>query len=340
MRNAFRQLAVGFFLAASIAAGAARADPSMDKLYSAAKQEGAVVMYTSVPVFVLDRWKALFEKTYPGVPLTFFRSGTGKVLARIESEAHAGKVGADLVWLADETTLAGLLKAGLLDSYKSPEWDQIKLPKGPGSHYVPGRVLLGLLFVNNSLPNPPKRLADLVKPEYKGKIALASPLVSGSMNIMVAEIVKDPRFGWPFFEKLKANDALVLNDVPDVARSVASGERAVGLTLAQYRFQPEFKDSPLKMVIPEEGGLLITSPLGIIKGSPHPNAARLLERFLISEGAQSVLTEVGIYPVRANAEPPTGLPKLGTFKTINPDPEWTIAHQAEMTQKWRQLFGH
>ena len=335
-----RTIACFLLLALTGLALTARADDSTDTLYAAAKSEGNVVMYTSVPTFILDKWKALFEKKYPGVTLTYFRSGTGKVLARIDSEARAGKVGGDLVWLADETTFSGLLKDGLLADYRSPEWDHVTLAKDPGGHYVAGRVLLGLLFVHNGLAHPPQSLMDLTKPEYKGKIAVASPLISGSMNIMVAELVKDPQFGWSYFEKLKQNDVLVLNDVPDVARSVAANERPIGLTLTMYKYQPEFKDSPIKMVMPAEGGLLITSPMAVFKSAPHPEAARLLERFLLSAEAQTVLADVGIYPARSDVAPPAGLPKLGSFKAFTPDPQWVLAHQQESNQRWRQLFGH
>jgi iron(III) transport system substrate-binding protein len=336
-----RSFSLGCLLsAAAILSTSAVASESPAQLYAAAKQEGGVVMYTSVPTFILDQWKVLFEKQYPGIALSYFRSGTGKVLARVDSEARAGKIGGDLAWMADETAFSGMLKSGLMADSRSPEWEKVKFAKEPGGHYVAGRILLGMLFVNDAMSNPPASLADLVKPEYKGKIVIASPLVSGSMNIMVSELLNDPRFGLKFFEKLKENDVLVLNDVPDVARSVAAGERPVGLTLSMYKYQPEFKNSPIKMVMPKEGGLLITSPLGVFKDAPHPNAARLLARFLLSPDAQAVLAESGIYPARIDVKAPAGLPVLGSYAAFTPDAEWTLAHKAENVQRWRQLFGH
>lgn len=319
---------------------AARADDSLDQLHDQAKKEGAVVMYTSVPTFLLDRWKELFEKQYPGVPVTYFRSGTGKVLARIESERRAHQVGGDVVWMADPTTFAGLVANKALISYQPPEWNKITLAKEPHGFYTAGRVLVGVLLVNKKLlPEPPKSFADLTKPEYKGKIAIASPLVSGSTNIIDGILWKDPAFGWNYFEALKKNDVLVLNDVPDVARSVASGERAAGISLTMYKYQPEFKDSPMEIVFPTEGTVLVPSPLGILAGSPHPAAAKLFYRFLLSPPAQAVLSEAGIYPARGDVLPPAGLPALKDVKSLLPDPEWIIAHQRENTARWRQTFG-
>lgn len=320
--------------------GTARAQQSTDQLYQQAKKEGAVVMYTSVPTFLLDRWKPLFESQYPGVAVSFFRSGTGKVLARIESERRAGQVGGDVVWLADPTTFTGLLATHALVSYQPPEWNAITLAKEPHGFYIAGRVLVGVILVNKQLlPNPPQSFADLIKPEYKGKIAIASPLISGSTNIIDGALLKDPRFGWPYFEALKNNDVLVLNDVPDVARSVASGERAAGISLTLYKYQPEFKNSPMEIVFPAEGAVPDASPLGLLAGSAHPAAGKLFYRFLLSPPAQAVLAESGIYPARNDSPPPAGLPPLKDLKRLVPDPDWIIAHQQENNARWRQIFG-
>lgn len=323
-----------------LVAEAAVAGEPLGKLYDKARAEGEVVMYTSVPTFLLDRWKALFERTYPGVTLTTFRSGTGKVLARIESERRAGRVGGDLVWLADPTTYAGLVQGKALLSYRPPEWLEIKLAKEPHGYYAAGRVLAGVLLVNrNILPKPPRGFSDLVKPEFKGKVAIASPLISGSTNIIDGALLEDSRFGWSYFQKLKQNDVLVLNDVPDVARSVASGERAAGISLTMYKYQPEFAGSPMDIVFPSEGTVLIPSPLALLAGAPHPVAARLLYRFLLSQPAQAVIAGSGTYPARGDVAPPAGMPPFGTMKKIIPDTDWIGANQQDFSAHWRQIFG-
>jgi iron(III) transport system substrate-binding protein len=318
----------------------ARAQDSLDLLYQQAKKDGTVVMYTSVPTFLLDRWKELFEKQYPGVSVSYFRSGTGKVLARIETERRAGKVGGDIVWLADPTTFDGLVKTNALASYQPPEWSAITLAKEPHGLYIAGRILVGVLLVNKQeLPDPPKSFADLVKPQYKDRIAIASPLISGSTNMINGALLKDPRFGWAYFEGLKRNNVLVLPDVPDVARSVASGERAVGISLTLYKYQPEFEKSPMAIVFPAEGSVPVASPFGLLAGAPHPAAAKLFYRFLLSQPAQSVLAESGIYPARNDTPPPNGLPPLKELKIMEPDSAWILSHQEENNERWRQIFG-
>jgi iron(III) transport system substrate-binding protein len=340
MRRRFLLALLSAFIALPFASFRASSEEALNQLYDQAKKEGSVVMYTSVPTFLLDRWKALFEKQYPGVAVTYFRSGTGKVLARIEAERRAGQVGGDVVWMADPTTFTGLVASKALLAYQPPEWQSITLAKEPHGFYVAGRILVGVLLVNKKvLPNPPKSFADLIKPEYKGKVAIASPLISGSTNIIDGALWKDPGFGWGYFEALKKNDVLVLNDVPDVARSVASGERGAGISLTLYKYQPEFKDSPMEIVFPSEGAVAVASPVGVLDKSPHPAAAKLFYRFLLSGPAQQVLADSGIYPARSDSPPPVGLPPLKELKTLSPDPDWILQHKQENTARWRQTFG-
>jgi iron(III) transport system substrate-binding protein len=334
-------------LAAAAAAlavtGTVRADDSIDTLYQKAKAEGKAVMYTSVPTFILDEWRKQFEAEYPGVKLEYFRSGTGKVLARINAETAAGQLHGDIVWVADATAYPDFAKKGLLASYKTAEWDHIPFGKDPGGRYVTGRILAGVIFANtNELKDLPASWRDLDDPKYKGKVSMASAVVSGSTTVMVSGLVHDAGLGWDYFAKLKDNDVLVLQDVPDVARAVASGERPLGITLTMYKYQNEYRNSPVKMVFPKEGPILMPSPMGMFDKAEHPNAARLLYHFLLSPKAQQVLSGFGIYPARDDVPGPEGLPSLAEVSrhAIIPDPDWMVANWNDVKSQWRGMFGH
>ena len=339
-RREFLQNAATTVAALGLANFAQAQEADIETLYTQAKKEGKVVMYTSVPTFLLSRWKNLFQAKYPGIEVEFFRSGTGKVLARIETESRAGSLGGDIVWLADPTTFNGMIQQKLLLSYEPPEWKHISLAKNPQGYFIAGRVLVGCLLTNPKAGGASiKSFADLANPAMKGKICIASPLVSGSTNIIDGALWKDPRFGWKYFEKLKKNDVLVLNDVPDVARAVASGERAAGISLSLYKYQPEFANSPMQVVLPSEGAIPIASPLGVFAKAPHPAAAKLFYRFLLSPVAQTVLSEAGIYPARTDVPAPNGLPDFDQLKKLLPDFAWIESHQRENQAQWRELFG-
>jgi len=45
----------------------------------------------------------------------------------------------------------------------------------------------------------------------------------------------------------------------------------------------------------------------VIKGAPHPNAAKALAEFMISDAVQKLLPGEGIYAGRADIEPPPAI---------------------------------
>lgn len=339
-RRELMQLGAAMAAAAGVPGTAQAQADDLSALYGQAKKEGKVVLYTSVPTFLLDRWRPLFQAKYPGIDLEYFRSGTGKVLARIDTEARANSLGGDVVWLADPTTFTGMVQQHLLLAYQPPEWAHLNSVKNPQGYFAAGRILVACLFTNAKAGGGAvKGFADLVNPALRGKVCMASPLISGSANIIDGALWKDPRFGWKYFEALKRNEILVLNDVPDVARAVATGERAAGISLTMYKYQDEFAHSPMKMVLPAEGTVAVASPVGVFAKAPHPAAAKLFYRFLLSPVAQSVLTEAGIYSVRSDVPAPTGLPAYAKLQQIEPDYPWIMAHLRENQQHWREMFG-
>ena len=78
--------------------------------------------------------------------------------------------------------------------------------------------------------------------------------------------------------------------------------------------------------------LAFPNPIGIIKGAPHPNAARLLIDFVLSEEGQRVLQEANHIPASAKVEPPDATLKNG-FKVNFLDPVLAERESA----KWRSI---
>ena len=50
---------------------------------------------------------------------------------------------------------------------------------------------------------------------------------------------------------------------------------------------------PLRVVVPQEGALYSTLNASVVKGAPHPNAARLFLNFLLEDEGQRAITGLG-----------------------------------------------
>src|ERR1700752_3129746 len=90
------------------------------KLIEGAKKEGQLVYYTTM---TLDQSKPTvdqFEKKYPFLKVTLFRTGGGPLLNKIITEARGGRYDWDVVVGRGEMVLP-LIERKLIASYRSPE---------------------------------------------------------------------------------------------------------------------------------------------------------------------------------------------------------------------------
>jgi putative spermidine/putrescine transport system substrate-binding protein len=142
--------------------------------------------------------------------------------------------------------------------------------------------------------NVPRSFQDLLKPEYKNKVALnGSPLTSGSAvaGVFAAALanggsLNDIGPGIDFFAKLKD----VGNFIPIAAnpQTIASGQTAITfdwdyLNLAYVK---QFPSARIRVIAPSDGLYAAYYCQAINATAPHPWAARLWQEFLYSDQGQ------------------------------------------------------
>jgi putative spermidine/putrescine transport system substrate-binding protein len=204
-----------------------------------------------------------------------------------------------------------IIEEGLVQPYKVATWDSIpaeaKDPDGNwwGDYYG----VLAFEVNKDAVKNVPEVWGDLLKPEYKGQVALAGdPRTSAQaqMSVYAAALANGGSLdnvqpGLEFFKKL--NEAG--NFVPVVAlqATVASGETPVIMRwdynsladAATLAGNPE-----IATVIPKDGALAGVYIQAISAYAPHPNAAKLWQEFLYSDEGQLIWLKGGCHPIRYN----------------------------------------
>ena len=76
---------------------------------------------------------------------------------------------------------------------------------------------------------------------------------------------------------------------------------------------------------------VIPSPTSVVKGSPNPNAARLLAEFNISDEVQKIFPADGGFAARADIAAPTGSPPLSGLKILAVDRKSTRLNSSHRT---------
>jgi putative spermidine/putrescine transport system substrate-binding protein len=142
--------------------------------------------------------------------------------------------------------------------------------------------------------NVPRTWQDLLKPEYKNKVALnGSPLTSGSAQAGVAAAslasggsLSNIGPGIDFFAKLK--DAGNFIPVQATPQTIASGQTPITIDwdYLNLAYGKEFPSAKIKTAVPSDGVYGAFYCQAINATGPHPWAARLWQEFLYSDQGQ------------------------------------------------------
>lgn len=249
----------------------------------------------------------------------------------------------------------------LLQAYKVSNWASIPQQlKDPEGYWYGGYYGVLAFAVNKDVvKNVPQDWADLLKPEYKGQVALAGdPRTSNQaiQSVYAAGLSKTGSLdtaaeaGLEFFAELNK----VGNFVPVIAKSgsLAKGETPIMITwdyLALGYRDTLAGNPPIEVVVPKSaifGGVYVQ---GISAYSPQPNAAKLWMEYLYSDEGQLVWLSGYGHPVRYNdmvkrgvipADLSAKLPPAELYaKAVFPTPAELDAAKKVITEKWDSVVN-
>jgi putative spermidine/putrescine transport system substrate-binding protein len=169
-----------------------------------------------------------------------------------------------------------------------------------------GAISIG--YNRNLISNPPKTFADLLKPEYKGKVAInGSPLTSNSaVSVVFAAALaiggstSNIGPGIDFWAKMKSSGNYI--PVGTTSATVASGQTPISLDwdYNNLAYVKEFPAARWAVTIPADGVYGGYYAQAINASAPHPWAARLWEEFLYSDQGQILFLKGFAHPARFN----------------------------------------
>ncbi|HZI82644.1 MAG TPA: ABC transporter substrate-binding protein [Casimicrobiaceae bacterium] len=302
---------------------------------------GKLVLYTSQPERDAAQTVAAFKRVQPGVDVEVFRSGTTEVMGKLAAEFAAGQAKADVLLLADAATMETLKKDGRLLSYPEAKVDGL----APGSYdsdrtYFGSKLITTGIVVNTAAKSRPASWADLAKPEYKGQVAMPSPLYSGAAAIMLGTMTARPDLGWTFFEKLKAGEAVAMRGNGAVVTAVANGEKSYGVLVDFMAFNAKAKGSPVDFIFPAEGLPAVTEPVAILKTTANAPAAKAFVDFILSTDGQKLAASMGYIPARAGVGMPAWYPAGMKIHLMPIDIPTVAQTNAKNLSRFAELFGN
>ncbi|MFG2090329.1 MULTISPECIES: iron ABC transporter substrate-binding protein [unclassified Spirillospora] len=269
--------------------------------------------------------KPLLEKLEDavGTDVEVRYGASAELSAQILEEGDGTK--ADLFFSQDAGALGALAKEGRLAKLPQPSLDKVaaQFRSGAGDWVgLSGRVRV-IAYNPNLVAKAPDSVRDLVRPEWKGKIAYAPTNASFQAFVTGMRVLDGDDATRKWLEGLKANGVKAYDNNIAVLDAVNAGQIGLGLINHYYWYErvAEKGESSVTAKLhylpgADPGALINVAGAGVLKGAAHPAAAQKAIDFLLSKEAQTYFSdETKEYPLASGVTSSTpGLPPLDSLK--------------------------
>ena len=263
--------------------------------------ENALTLYSSLPSQQTQIVLKAFEKAYPQIKATALQLTSGPLFSRFAGEAESGIHQAD-VFISGSSVLY----------QKSPELfhkltkEEIPaaadLPKtvAPENEYYlnlsvgPFQAAINTSMVSKKdIQTHLSSWKEVADPFWRGKIVTVDPRSSTvymSWYRTMRQILGDD-----WLRAIAANKPTIVDAGSTAVQQVAAGAYQLGFPVALgHVFPIKSKGAPVEAVVPEGPVVGIASSMAVPKKAPHPKAAMLFARWMMTLETQSILCPTSV----------------------------------------------
>lgn len=265
---------------------------------AASPQNDALVIYSPHAADMIEYIVREFRQR-TDINVEIVRGGTGELIDRIK--AGADPQTADIIWGGGVESLETI--RGCFIPYTSAEDSAIISSfKSRDSLWSPFSVLPVVIMYNKDLvkgQDIPHCWSSLLRPFYRGHLAMADPAVSGSSYTILMTLLRSMSAGnssydagWAYVKKLRlqlgakgvgASSSAVYN-------SVASGDFFACITFENSALSLIQSGRKVDYCYPSEGTSAVPDGIALVRGGKHPEQGRQFIDFVLSRDVQSILS--------------------------------------------------
>ncbi|MFH1609090.1 MAG: ABC transporter substrate-binding protein, partial [Candidatus Bipolaricaulota bacterium] len=320
-----------------------------------------------------------FKAAYPGIEVEAYDMTDVEQVDKLTREQGAGIYNVDVLFTAGITTLTkellpnhllwNYVPSTLVDGVPAAQVIPVQFREPLLVHSLEAKIVF-YNFESNPAGCPVDSLWDLTRPEWRGRIQMKDPLLTEENMNFLQTIVQhadamaaayEVEFGKPlvlspgcanagyeFIKRIVANGIVLTQSDGDASKAVGTAGQTnppLTLSVSSSKIRDNAKGQKLAIGwdIKPVVGITKTNYLAIANLAPHPNAAKLLIRFMVGDadgkaGYVPFYVE-GQWNPRTDMTPPLREVTLDTLhqKTWFLDPDWIYEHGLEVQDFWLSL---
>ena len=326
--------------------------------------EGKLLIYTSMYPFVVDMLNEAIAKEFPNLEggasdgTFFFYNGTSSLIQQVYGEMENGRLGCDMMMVAEPAFSLELKEAGYLESIEVDQAeDMLLFPYDEEGYWYPVRVCNMILAYNPekeadweakgvTIPRSFKDFAE--DPALKGYISMGDPLTSGTSYAAIVSLLD--QYGEDYFHALAANG--VYRESGSTATAKLSSGECAAIMILEESVLKELKDAEdrgtprkdLACIYPDDGVILIPSTIMTVAEARSANmnldACEAVEQWLFTQEAQELIQKGFMHSVLADLkEVPEGSidTELLIAKDMGVDWEKAYHDREKINRLWTEI---
>lgn len=172
---------------------------------------GKVIIYTSMYQDICDMMSEALKAQFPNAEIEFFQGGTGTLQTKVAGEMESGKLGCDMLMVAEPAYSLELKEGGWLHPYVTEARNNLRFDYDEEGYWYCVRVCsMGLaynpeMYTKEEIPTSFEAFA--YDTSAAGMISMSNPLTSGTAMATIVGLVD--KYGEEYFDALGKQDVMI-----------------------------------------------------------------------------------------------------------------------------------
>jgi len=258
---------------------------------------GTLVIVTSFPPALFEKFKNAFEQKHPDVTVFVRSKKTSAAISFINERLNEP---ADLFWASAPDAFEVLKEAGHLQRAFSQSDNEVarigSYPIDDPDGFYKGFAVSGYGIVwhqdylKRHALKAPKNWRDLTQRSYAHHIGISAPSRSGTTHLIVESILQSQGWaaGWATLSEIGGNLATVTARSFGVIDGVLAERFGIGTAIDFLGMSAKATGAPVDFSYPA-GTAFLPANIAIVKRSTNPIAAKAFVDFVLSKQGQMLL---------------------------------------------------